>query len=60
MQSPYVYQALMLTNIIFFFYCFKEWLAPLPDRSLPNIKIRETLINALTEVISKKLVYKIQ
>ena len=28
----------------------KEWLAPLPDRSLPNIKIREILINTLQEV----------
>ena len=28
-----------------------EWLAPLPDRSLPNIKIREALIDALRDVI---------
>lgn len=27
-----------------------EWLAPLPDRSLPNIKIRETLIDSLKDV----------
>jgi transcription factor SPN1 len=26
-----------------------EWLAPLPDRSLPNIKIREQLIDALRD-----------
>ena len=29
---------------------FQEWLAPLPDRSLPNIKIREILISTLQEV----------
>lgn len=27
-----------------------EWLAPLPDRSLPNIKIREAFIDALKDV----------
>lgn len=27
-----------------------EWLAPLPDRSLPNIKIREAFIEALRDV----------
>jgi transcription factor SPN1 len=26
-----------------------EWLAPLPDRSLPNIKLREELINGLQD-----------
>lgn len=26
-----------------------EWLAPLPDRSLPNIKIREALIESLRD-----------
>jgi hypothetical protein len=31
-------------------FILKEWLAPLPDRSLPNIKIRETLISTLQEV----------
>lgn len=29
-----------------------EWLAPLPDRSLPNIKIREAFIDALKDVSS--------
>ena len=29
---------------------FKEWLAPLPDRSLPNIKIREFMIDTLRDV----------
>jgi hypothetical protein len=27
-----------------------EWLAPLPDKSLPNINIREQLIDALRDV----------
>jgi hypothetical protein len=27
-----------------------EWLAPLPDRSLPNIKIRTFLIDTLRDV----------
>ncbi|CAF4671606.1 unnamed protein product, partial [Rotaria magnacalcarata] len=26
---------------------FKDWLSPLPDKSLPNIKIREALIKIL-------------
>jgi transcription factor SPN1 len=29
-----------------------EWLAPLPDKSLPNINIREQLIDALRDVNS--------
>ena len=29
-----------------------EWLAPLPDRCLPNIRIREEMINALKDVIN--------
>lgn len=31
-------------------HAIAEWLAPLPDRSLPNIKIREALIDALKDV----------
>ncbi|CAF0824804.1 unnamed protein product [Brachionus calyciflorus] len=30
-------------------HAIAEWLAPLPDRSLPNIKIREALIDALRD-----------
>lgn len=29
-----------------------EWMAPLPDRSLPNIRIREQLTDALSDVSS--------
>lgn len=29
---------------------FKEWLTPLPDNSLPNIKIRDSLIRLLQQV----------
>ncbi|CAF4600788.1 unnamed protein product, partial [Rotaria sp. Silwood2] len=28
---------------------FKDWLSPLPDKSLPNIKIRESLIKSLRQ-----------
>lgn len=31
-------------------HAIAEWLAPLPDRSLPNIRIREALIDALKDV----------
>ena len=27
-----------------------DWLTPLPDRSLPNIKVRETMLNVLHNV----------
>ncbi|RNA02761.1 IWS1 -like protein [Brachionus plicatilis] len=30
-------------------HAIAEWMAPLPDRSLPNIRIRETLIDALKD-----------
>jgi transcription factor SPN1 len=31
----------------------KEWLSPLPDRSLPALKIREELLKILQEVSSR-------
>jgi len=34
-----------------------EWLAPLPDRSLPNIKIRTFLIDTLRDVSSKSMIF---
>jgi len=30
----------------------KEWLSPLPDRSLPALKIREELLKILQEVLN--------